>query len=173
MIVRWSWVYLLIFFAAVHAQSCQNFGAANGSTCLCPPGFGGADCSSTACGGTIFQGSSRQTVASSPQGNLTASGCACESGWTGTGCNVCQTSTACQNGYSSSSAYNAENGLNGSGFGGNSTLVCNTVSKVWAAGEMSCSVKVSFCSGRYQLKIVQRALYRIRRCKQSTLALPH
>lgn len=173
MIACWPWVYLPLLFAAVRAQDCQNFGAANGSTCICPPGFGGADCSSTACGGTIFQGSSRQTVASSPQGNLTSSGCACEPGWTGTGCNVCQTSTACQSGYSSISSPSTGNGLEGSGFGGNSTLVCNAAPKVWAAGEMSCSVNVSIGHGRCGSDTAQIAIGRTPRYKRSILELRH
>jgi hypothetical protein len=68
------------------AQSCENAGIVNGSSCLCPPGFGGSNCSVPACGGDIFQGSQRSLVQSGGEyGNL--SSCSCESGWGGTGCN--------------------------------------------------------------------------------------
>jgi hypothetical protein len=140
-----------IFWATqVVSQTCSNFGVFNGSSCVCPPGFGGANCSSLACGGNIFQGSSRNVISTSP-GNLTSSSCGCEAGWTGTGCNVCQSSNACQNGYGSSSIGQSSTvngigtqgpGQSGSNVGVNNTLVCNTAQRVWAAGEMSCSVTV-------------------------------
>lgn len=137
--------FLALWFTSTQAQTCLNFGASNGSSCLCPPGFGGADCSSTACGGNLFQGTSRTTLASSPEGNLTASGCSCQTGWTGTGCNVCQAASACQNAASPfTSAISSAGALTGLDVGQNDTLICNTASNVWAAGEMSCSVVVSF-----------------------------
>ena len=123
----------------VLAQSCQNYGLLQGSTCLCPPGFGGDDCSSPACGGTIFQGSSRRTTP--PPGNLTSAGCTCEDGWAGVGCNVCTSHSACQNGYVSQNPTSGT-GVTGSDIGQNETLVCNSAPRVWAAGEMSCSVIV-------------------------------
>ena len=123
------------------AQSCQNYGILQGSTCLCPSGFGGSDCSSPACGGTIFQGSSRKTVPA--PGNLTSAGCACQDGWSGVGCNVCTSSNACQSGYTSQNPTNG-NGVTGSNVGRNDTLVCNSAFRVWAAGQMSCSVIVEF-----------------------------
>ena len=125
----------------VLAQSCQNYALSQASSCLCPPGFGGSDCSSPACGGTIFQGSSRKTASS--LGNLTSTGCACQDGWSGVGCNICASSAACQNGYFSQNPTN-DNGVTGSASGQNNTIVCNTAVRVWAAGEMSCSVIVEF-----------------------------
>ena len=125
----------------VVAQSCQNYASSQGSSCLCPPGFGGSDCSSPACGGTIFQGSSRKTA--STFGNLTSSGCACQDGWTGVGCNVCTTSAACQSGYVSQNPTSG-NGITGSDVGQNNTMICNTGARVWAASQMSCSVIVEF-----------------------------
>ena len=76
--------------ALVHAQSCENYGSNNGTnTCgTCPPGFGGNQCNLLACGGSIFQGVSRplaQVASGSKFSNAT--GCSCESGWSGFGCN--------------------------------------------------------------------------------------
>ena len=126
----------------VSAQSCANFGSPSSSSCLCPPGFGGSNCSQPACGGTIFDGSSRSLVpASGGSLNLTAAGCSCSSGWTGTGCNVCTSPSACQ------SAFTAVNG-NASPSAGlalsgtNNTMVCNTQPTVYASGELSCQVNV-------------------------------
>ncbi|EPQ58693.1 hypothetical protein GLOTRDRAFT_115012 [Gloeophyllum trabeum ATCC 11539] len=123
--------------------TCSNYGVANGSSCACPPGFGGSNCSQAACEGNIFQGSQRQLVpltGTPPSSNVT--GCSCESGWTGTGCNVCQNSGVCQNAYSASghAQSSVSSGLDGSSDGQNSTLTCNTSPRVWAAGEMSCQV---------------------------------
>ncbi|KZT24034.1 hypothetical protein NEOLEDRAFT_1095007 [Neolentinus lepideus HHB14362 ss-1] len=135
---------LLAVAAVVHAQgTCDNYGIANGSSCACPPGFGGSSCAQAACQGNIFQGSQRQLVPSTGTpsvSNLT--GCSCASDWTGTGCNVCQDAGVCQNAYSASEyAQSSVSGnIDGSGDGQNSTLTCNTSPKVWAAGEMSCQV---------------------------------
>lgn len=123
----------------VLAQSCQNYGISQGSGCLCPPGFGGSDCASPACGGTMFQGSNRKTA--SAFGNLTSAGCTCQDGWAGVGCDVCTSSAACQSGYVSQNPTNG-NGVTGSDVGQNDTIVCNTAARVWAAGQMSCSVIV-------------------------------
>ena len=130
---------LLSSSTLVLAQSCQNYGTLQGSTCLCPPGFGGNNCSSPACGGTIFQGSSRRTTPT--PGNLTSAGCTCQDGWGGVGCNVCTSSSACQSGYVSQNP-TSSSGVTGSDVGQNDTLVCNSAPRVWAAGEMSCAVIV-------------------------------
>jgi len=77
---------LLIY--QVIAQSCLNYGNVNGTSCECPPGVGGSTCNDPACGGNLFQGSSRPTIqatSGSLYGNLTT--CQCESGWGGVGCN--------------------------------------------------------------------------------------
>jgi hypothetical protein len=133
----------------VLAQSCQNYGLSQGSSCLCPPGFGGSDCSSPACGGTMFQGSSRKTAP--PLGNLTSAGCTCQDGWTGVGCNVCTSSAACQSGYVSQNPTNA-NGVTGSDVGQNDTMVCNSGARIWTAGQMSCSVIVEFIHLLFPIK---------------------
>jgi ABC-type multidrug transport system fused ATPase/permease subunit len=135
--------YTLCFVLLVHAQTCENYGVLNGTSCACPPGFGGSTCSQLGCGGTIFQGSQRHLTSSSTGSfaNLTASTCQCESGWIGTGCNVCQTANACQAGFAAvnqvtidSSSFN--------GTQGNETLVCNTQAQVYASSQMSCQVNV-------------------------------
>ena len=121
-------------------MSCENYGVPNGTSCACPPGFGGSNCSQPACGGTIFQGTSRSVASGSPFANLTS--CACEDGWTGTGCNVCQTANACQAGFSS--VEGSSGPLTGLDSNQNNTLVCNVAPRVYAAGEMSCVVQVSY-----------------------------
>ncbi|TFY53547.1 hypothetical protein EVG20_g10067, partial [Dentipellis fragilis] len=135
--------------ASVNGQvTCENDGVpANSSACFCPPGFGGPTCSSPACGGDIFQNTQRPLVTGSSAtsfGNLTLSGCSCETGWTGTGCNVCQSPSVCQsafsaNGGNTSSTSAGADGLSGTA-GLNDTLTCNTAPRVWASGEMSCQV---------------------------------
>ncbi|KAG2139030.1 hypothetical protein DEU56DRAFT_801366 [Suillus clintonianus] len=142
--------------ASVIGQTCMNYGEtspSNASSCLCPPGFGGATCAQPACGGTIFDGSSRSlaqpSASSAGFANLTASDCTCESGWGGVGCNVCTTSSACQ------VAYTAVNGNASaiSGLGGlNDTMVCNTAPTVWAAGELSCQVNNPTLEALYPLR---------------------
>jgi hypothetical protein len=135
----------LVSASSVRAQvTCENYGfPLNSSACTCPPGFGGATCSAPACGGNIFQADQRPLLSganSTSFGNVSSSTCACPAGWTGTGCNVCQSSTVCQ------SAFNAVGG-NSSNVkpeqsGLNNTLTCNTAPRVYAAGEMSCTVIV-------------------------------
>lgn len=135
MIRRSAW-YILCFAFFVQAQTCENYGLLNGTSCMCPTGFGGSTCSELGCGGTIFQGSQRPVAPA-----LTASTCGCESGWTGTGCNVCQTANACQSGFAAVSQVS----INSSTFDslqGNKTLVCNTQPRVWASSQMSCEVNV-------------------------------
>ena len=120
--------------------NCENYGTPNGTSCACPPGFGGSSCSQPACGGTIFDGADRSLASGSPFANLTS--CSCEDGWTGTGCNVCQNARACQAGFSA--ALDGTVGtLTGSDPNLNNTMTCNTAARVYAAGEMSCQVQVS------------------------------
>ena len=135
--------YTLCFVLLVHAQSCENYGLLNGTSCACPIGFGGSTCSQIGCGGTIFQGSKRQLTSSSTGSfaNLTASSCQCASGWTGTGCNVCQTANACQTGFTAVGQPTIDSSsLDGTQ--GNETLVCNTQAQVYASSQMSCQVNV-------------------------------
>lgn len=152
---RLSFLYNLLLLSATFttgfAQSCENYGTTNGTTCICPPGFGGPTCSSPGCGGDIFQGlhraTAQQTSASggSTFANLTASSCSCESGWGGFGCNVCQNAPACQSAFTSAGggSTSAADGLTGGVDGQNSTLTCSNGPRVWTAGQMSCNVVVS------------------------------
>ncbi|SJL04963.1 related to ADP1-ABC transporter [Armillaria ostoyae] len=140
------------------AQSCENAGVVNGSSCDCPTGFGGSNCSQPACGGSIFQGTDRSLTPINSNGfaNLTAAGCSCQNGWTGTGCNVCQTASACASGYSSSTSGSStsSSGLTGLNDGQNRTLVCNNSPRVWAAGQLSCNVNNPTLQALYPLSSV-------------------
>ncbi|KDQ18610.1 hypothetical protein BOTBODRAFT_28990 [Botryobasidium botryosum FD-172 SS1] len=132
---------LLLAALPVLAQTCDNYGYTNGSSCACPPGYGGPTCSTPACGGNLFQGAARPLVQGSP-GNV--SSCACQSGWGGIGCNVCQTANACQSSYnavypsSASSSSGSISGIDPNQLN-NSTITCSTVPRVWAASELSCA----------------------------------
>lgn len=68
---------------------CQQFAdcsKANGK-CICPPGFGGEDCSEPLCG-ALPDGGDR-----APRGGDQT--CQCKDGWEGINCNVCKTNDAC------------------------------------------------------------------------------
>lgn len=67
---------------------CRQFAEcsqANGR-CICPPGFGGDDCSLPLCG-SLADGNNR-----SPREGHT---CECSDGWSGVNCNVCTKNDAC------------------------------------------------------------------------------
>lgn len=136
-------VHLLAITSARAQVTCENYGSPiNSSACACPPGFGGSTCSAPACGGNIFQAQQRPLVSNASAtsfGNVSASACACPSGWTGTGCNVCQASTVCQSAFTAVGGNTTESQQQDAL---NTTLTCNTSPRVWAAGEMSCTVLV-------------------------------
>lgn len=139
------WSLALPLFALLELSlaqvSCENYGTVNGSSCACPPGFGGSTCSEPGCGGDIFQGSSRSLAQGNETifSNLTGSSCSCESGWGGFGCNTCQSASACQTAFTKAGGSDS---LTSSISGGNDTLVCNMEPTVFSAGQMSCSVIV-------------------------------
>jgi hypothetical protein len=136
--------FILFLATFIQAQSCDNYGAQNGSTCACPTGFGGSTCSQPACGGTIFQGSQRPLApVSNNFANLTQAGCSCENGWTGTACNVCQTSNACQSAFNASGGIQASSDVNNP-LSQNNSLTCSTSPRVWAGSQMSCQVNVRY-----------------------------
>ncbi|KAF8968306.1 hypothetical protein BDZ97DRAFT_1974236 [Flammula alnicola] len=138
--LRRSVLYALLLAFYVQAQTCDNYGVQNGTSCVCPTGFGGSTCAQPGCGGTIFQGAQRPLAALSGSfANLTAAGCACESGWTGTGCNVCQTASACQSAFGAVGTVSATTAT--SDTQGNETMVCNSEARVWASSQMSCRVE--------------------------------
>jgi hypothetical protein len=141
---------LTLLDVAQSQLACENYGVAlNSTTCSCPPGFGGPTCSAPTCGGDIFQGAQRPLVANATAtsfGNVSSPSCGCESGWAGTGCNVCQSASACQSAFAAAGGTTPASsstplGLPGA-IGSNNTLTCNTASQVFAAGEMSCQVIV-------------------------------
>jgi len=133
--------FTLLLATFVQAQTCENYGVLNGTTCACPVGFGGSTCSQPGCGGTIFQGSQRPLAPSTSSfANLTAAGCSCESGWIGMGCNVCQTASACQTAFSAVGSVSASAAVDNRG---NETIVCNREARVFASSQMSCKVDVS------------------------------
>ncbi|KAF5386697.1 hypothetical protein D9615_001976 [Tricholomella constricta] len=135
--------YPLLLATLAMAQTCENYGSQNGSSCSCPTGFGGPTCSQIACGGNIFQGSQRPLTPNNSNSfaNITEAGCSCEQGWIGTACNVCQTSGACQSAFSASGkAPTTPDVISGSQGGQNDTIVCNTSPRVWAGSQMSCRV---------------------------------
>ncbi|EIW85570.1 hypothetical protein CONPUDRAFT_118487 [Coniophora puteana RWD-64-598 SS2] len=139
------------------AQSCSNYGfqdPSNSSACLCPPGFGGATCAQSACGGTIFDGSSRSLAPASNGGfsNLTASDCSCVDGWTGEGCNVCTSANACSSGSSKIGGSSSSSSDGMSGVGLNETMVCSSSPQVYAAGELSCDVNNPTLQAIYPLQ---------------------
>ncbi|KZO95147.1 hypothetical protein CALVIDRAFT_555853 [Calocera viscosa TUFC12733] len=146
---------LLSLLSLLHpalSQSCEQYAIPQTSTtCLCPPGFSGPTCSLPSCSGDLFQGTSRP-AAQPAQGqlysNLTASDCTCSTGWAGEGCNVCRSSSACQNAFWASN-FNATIGGGVSAPDltgvtpdqtGNQSVVCSTDSRVYASGELSCDV---------------------------------
>lgn len=136
--------FILLLATLIQAQSCDNYGVQNGSTCACPTGFGGSTCSQPACGGTIFQGSQRPLAPlSNNVANLTQTGCSCENGWIGTACNVCQTSSACQSAFNASKGVQTTPDIVNNPVGvQNSSLTCDTSPRVWAGSQMSCRVDV-------------------------------
>lgn len=62
-----------------------NCSAASGR-CVCPPGFGGEDCSTPTCG----------SLADKERPPRKGDTCECTEGWSGINCNVCETNDACK-----------------------------------------------------------------------------
>lgn len=75
------------FNCQLDAFKCAQFAACDGSTgsCVCPPGFGGLDCSEPVCG----------SLANPNRPMRHDKYCNCDDGWDGINCNVCQTNDAC------------------------------------------------------------------------------
>ncbi|EJU05788.1 hypothetical protein DACRYDRAFT_20168 [Dacryopinax primogenitus] len=141
---------LLLLLVPALSQSCEQYALPQTSTtCLCPPGFSGPTCSFPSCGGNLFQGSTRasaQPAQGQQYSNLTSSGCTCQSGWGGEGCNVCLSAGACQSGFWASN-FNTTVGQSTPDLSGvspdqtgNQTITCSADSRVYTSAEMSCDV---------------------------------
>ncbi|GAA5855775.1 hypothetical protein JCM8547_000351 [Rhodosporidiobolus lusitaniae] len=78
------------FNCVLPAFGCLNNGVCNdyNGQCICPPGFGGEDCSKPLCG-SLADGNDRFPREGKE--------CECEEGWSGLNCNVCETDQACEN----------------------------------------------------------------------------
>jgi hypothetical protein len=76
------------FNCQLDAFQCTQYASCNKYTgkCVCPPGFGGDDCSAPTCG-SLADGANRL-----PRQDKY---CDCEDGWGGINCNVCKTDDAC------------------------------------------------------------------------------
>ncbi|KAL4918939.1 hypothetical protein BDW62DRAFT_180150 [Aspergillus aurantiobrunneus] len=75
------------FNCQLDAFQCTQFAPCDkySGKCLCPPGFGGEDCSNPVCGSLPDR---QRPPRTDPQ-------CSCKDGWEGINCNVCQTDDAC------------------------------------------------------------------------------
>ncbi|WVF69150.1 hypothetical protein IAT40_003925 [Kwoniella sp. CBS 6097] len=127
----------------VSAQTCYNYGSPSSGSCLCPPGFNtpssgssARDCSLPVCGGSLYTPGEAAPGGQGGFGNISV-GCGCEDGWTGPGCTVCQSDSACS---SSLQQYlNSSNSLS-SPDGLNSSLTCSKAPTVYSSSQLSCQV---------------------------------
>ncbi|KIM28831.1 hypothetical protein M408DRAFT_68953 [Serendipita vermifera MAFF 305830] len=149
-------IWLVTATLSVNA-ACDNYGIENGANCQCPPGVGGADCSLPVCGGTLYDGPSRpvaQPANGALYGNLSA--CSCGDGWQGVGCNVCTSASACSSAYTSHQTANIGGAVTG---GDTGSIACSTTPRVYAVGQMSCTVNnptiQALYSGKTTLNILR------------------
>lgn len=78
------------FNCQLDAFECRHYAPCNrfSGKCVCPPGFGGDDCAEPVCG-SLAAGPNRPIR---PPGEA----CACDDGWDGVNCNVCQSDEVCE-----------------------------------------------------------------------------
>ncbi|KAK8858621.1 hypothetical protein IAR55_002850 [Kwoniella newhampshirensis] len=129
---------LLAAVAPVAAQTCNNYGTPSDGSCACPAGFNSPstlDCASPVCGGSLYAPGGAAPGGIGGFGNV-STGCACSDGWTGPGCTVCSTASACAN--SLSRYLNVSTSPSASSL--NSTLTCSNIPTVYSASQLSCSV---------------------------------
>ncbi|WRT67810.1 uncharacterized protein IL334_004784 [Kwoniella shivajii] len=133
---------LLFLVPIAFAQTCSNYGiSSSDSTCLCPPGFNvpSSDCDLPICGGNLYEPGNAAPGGTGGYGNVTS--CECTQGFTGPGCTVCTSSSACSNSlnkYLTSSNSNS-NSINASP-GLNTTITCSDSPVVYSSSQLSCSV---------------------------------
>ncbi|EGG11574.1 uncharacterized protein MELLADRAFT_74086 [Melampsora larici-populina 98AG31] len=95
-----------LFIVRTYCQSCQDLNQ-TGSNCVCLPGFTNSpECNTLACGNPFVDASKRPALIPSSAGSGGSKGCGnqCTTGFTGTSCNICTSSDACQAGISSLSS---------------------------------------------------------------------
>ncbi|KAL5338439.1 transporter, ABC superfamily [Aspergillus crustosus] len=75
------------FNCQLEAFQCTQFASCDkySGKCICPPGFGGEDCSNPVCG----------SLADHQRPPRKDKYCSCEDGWEGINCNVCKTDDVC------------------------------------------------------------------------------
>ncbi|KAG0344133.1 hypothetical protein BG004_004708 [Podila humilis] len=104
-------------------KGCMNSGTCDGKTCKCLAGFGGPDCALLSCGSPLIDPDQRSTVASGQS-------CpACEAGFGGLNCNVCETDEGCQSKPPSRTS-----------FMGDEKMICNKKPEAFFRTFMSCKV---------------------------------
>ncbi|KAH9824442.1 hypothetical protein DFH28DRAFT_1163115 [Melampsora americana] len=106
---RRSRSFLFLFCLSItrtYSQSCQDLNQ-TGTDCVCLPGFTNSPkCDTLACGNPFIDSSKRPALIPSSAGSGGSKGCGnqCTTGFTGTACNICKSSNACQAGISSLSS---------------------------------------------------------------------
>ncbi|GAA5874149.1 hypothetical protein JCM1840_000367 [Sporobolomyces johnsonii] len=135
---------IFVLFRLSTAQSCSQYGTllSTNDTCLCPPGFGSADCSSPLCSNPLLAQAKRPRFDAQLSGNASL-GCSaqCTSGFIGPNCNVCTSDQACSSAWSAAGG-NAT-GASAAGLTGVQSVgepICSAGAWTWTQGFATCSV---------------------------------